>query len=200
MGSELCPYWAVVAAVVAVVVDDVVVVAAAAAASWPSSLSLSGLLPGLCLLASIGVDVDSGLTSRWLASALCWRQGCCRRQHFRLLTGARGKVVMRVAVADRAGNDGSDGGSCEKLLGDINDMILCRRVWVNGQPVTVYFSRRLECCRLPFVSGSRCCRLLFAWKHVMMSFTSWWAAVYAAVYLQMCSQYAVYFPFRGLRC
>ncbi|MQM00394.1 hypothetical protein Taro_033127 [Colocasia esculenta] len=38
-------------------------------------------------------------------------------QHFRLLMGARGKVVMRVAVADRAGNDGSDGGSCEKLLG-----------------------------------------------------------------------------------
>ncbi|MQM22290.1 hypothetical protein Taro_055340, partial [Colocasia esculenta] len=37
--------------------------------------------------------------------------------HFRLLTGARGKVVMRVAVADQAGNDGSDGGSCEKLLG-----------------------------------------------------------------------------------
>ncbi|MQL68438.1 hypothetical protein Taro_000723 [Colocasia esculenta] len=37
-------------------------------------------------------------------------------QHFRLLTGARGKVVMHVAVADRAGNDGSHGGSCEKLL------------------------------------------------------------------------------------
>ncbi|MQM07999.1 hypothetical protein Taro_040849, partial [Colocasia esculenta] len=37
--------------------------------------------------------------------------------HFQLLTGARGKIVMRVAVADRAGNDGSDGGSCEKLLG-----------------------------------------------------------------------------------
>ncbi|MQL87215.1 hypothetical protein Taro_019749 [Colocasia esculenta] len=70
------------------------------------------------MLASRGADVDSGLTSRWLASALCWRQGCCRRQHFWLLTGARGKVVMRVAVADRAGNDGSDGGSCEKLLGD----------------------------------------------------------------------------------
>ncbi|MQL75469.1 hypothetical protein Taro_007839, partial [Colocasia esculenta] len=37
--------------------------------------------------------------------------------HFRLLTGARGKVVMCVAVVDRAGNDGSDGGSCKKLLG-----------------------------------------------------------------------------------
>ncbi|MQM12517.1 hypothetical protein Taro_045435, partial [Colocasia esculenta] len=37
--------------------------------------------------------------------------------HFRLPTGARGEIVVRVAVTDRAGIDGSDGGSCEKLLG-----------------------------------------------------------------------------------
>ena len=35
---------------------------------------------------------------------------------------------------------------------------------------------------------------------LMLSFTSWLAAVDATVYLQMHSQYAVCFPFRGLRC
>ncbi|MQM23449.1 hypothetical protein Taro_056513 [Colocasia esculenta] len=127
----------------------------------------------------------------------------CRRQvlavqlaHFRLLTRACGKVVMRVAEADRAGIDGSDGDSCEKLLG-----VWCEsRGELDDEICAIRFFRRLECCRLPFVSGSRCCRLLFAWRHVMLSFTSWLVAVDAVVYLQMCSQYAVYFPFHGLRC
>ncbi|MQM22311.1 hypothetical protein Taro_055361, partial [Colocasia esculenta] len=89
-----------------------------------------------------GADVDSRLTSRGfdvgfvLAARVLPSAGATRGlfslilsslfpssftyvllQHFGLLTGARGKVVMRVAVADRAGNDGSDGGSCGKLLG-----------------------------------------------------------------------------------
>ncbi|MQL96327.1 hypothetical protein Taro_029003 [Colocasia esculenta] len=59
--------------------------------------------------------------------------------------GARGKVVMRVAVADRAGNDGSDGGSCEKLLGlfrgELDVEICAVRFFSAVEPARFQFSQ-----------------------------------------------------------
>ncbi|MQL97757.1 hypothetical protein Taro_030455, partial [Colocasia esculenta] len=65
--------------------------------------------------------------------------------HFRLLTGARGKVVMCVAVADRAGIDGSDSGSCEKLLGVRRELRATLRLddWSVGGPQLVSWD--IEC-------------------------------------------------------
>ncbi|MQM15920.1 hypothetical protein Taro_048872 [Colocasia esculenta] len=67
-------------------------------------------------------------------------------QHFQLLTGARGKVVKRVAVVDRAGNDRSNGGSCEKLLGVRRES----RGELDGEICAVRFFSAVEPTRFQF--------------------------------------------------
>ncbi|MQL97171.1 hypothetical protein Taro_029859 [Colocasia esculenta] len=80
-----------------------------------------------------------------------------------------------------------------------------QRLWFVGRICPVWESTEgwFSCWRLK-KSTSRdvdvdLFREEFAWRYVMLSFTSWLAAVDAAVYLQLCSQHAVCFPFRGLR-
>ncbi|MQM08264.1 hypothetical protein Taro_041120, partial [Colocasia esculenta] len=86
---------------------------------WTSSVggSVGGNRGRRQLIRPVFLGATRGLFSLILSSLFPSSFTYVLLQHFRLLTGARGKVVMRMAVADRAGNDGSDGGSCEKLLG-----------------------------------------------------------------------------------
>ena len=49
--------------------------------------------------------------------------------YFRRLTGARGKAVMRAAVADQTGNDGLKGGIRGKLLGFRRDLRFFRSLF-----------------------------------------------------------------------
>ncbi|MQM00721.1 hypothetical protein Taro_033464 [Colocasia esculenta] len=60
--------------------------------------------------------------------------------------GARGEIVVRVAMTGRAGIDESRGGSCGKLLG-----VRCESRWVRGQLACVLELRYsvlalLGCC------------------------------------------------------
>ncbi|MQM23124.1 hypothetical protein Taro_056187, partial [Colocasia esculenta] len=84
---------------------------------------------------------------------------------------------MRVAVADRAGNDGSGGGSCGKLLGVQRES----RLWFVGQICPVWESAGgwFSCWRLK-KSTSR--------DVDVDLFREELAAIDAAVYLQMGSQ------------
>ncbi|MQL70426.1 hypothetical protein Taro_002724 [Colocasia esculenta] len=86
---------------------------------WTSSVggSVGGNRGRRQLIRPVFLGATRGLFSLILPSLFPSSFTYVLLQHFRLLTGARGKVVMRVAVADRVGNDRSDGGSCEKLLG-----------------------------------------------------------------------------------
>ncbi|MQM05337.1 hypothetical protein Taro_038150, partial [Colocasia esculenta] len=79
--------------------------------------------------------------------------------HFRLPTGARGEIVICMAMADRAGYGGSDGGSRRKLLGVRRESRATLRLddWHVGGPQLV--SRDVECdsvlCVLLVVVSSR---------------------------------------------
>ncbi|MQL78129.1 hypothetical protein Taro_010560 [Colocasia esculenta] len=91
------------------------------------------------------LDINSGLASRWATRAFFFPHllpsssltcTLVPLDYFRRSTGARGKAVMRAAVADQAGNDGLEGGIRGKLLGiQCKSSVVVRRLFRNASLV-----------------------------------------------------------------
>ncbi|MQM19511.1 hypothetical protein Taro_052517 [Colocasia esculenta] len=95
----------------------------------------------LSILSLITLDINGGLASRWVTSTVCWRQWCAVNMMLASIdvdvefdelgvercgrlwggdlwsAGARGKAVVRVVAADRAGNGGLERGVRGAFLG-----------------------------------------------------------------------------------